>query len=409
MIKNTDQRYGLISKALHWGMALVILSLLGAGFFMTDMDFSPFKLEIYALHKSFGMLILMLFGLRILWRSFSVTPDHLQTHATWERGLSKVIHLLLYISMVGMPLSGWIMSSAGDFTNSFFGLFVFPDLVDKDEQLFELMREVHELLAFALLAAITLHMAGAFKHHFIDRDETLKRMTSDRLGLLAGLVLVLLAGGLWFFPVGLAFTGAKSKVQSEDAVSTEKLTHDGLESTVQKSDQSWVIDKENSYIEFEATQYDEPFTGRFESFSGDIIFDHDDLINSRVEIEIDITSIKTGSTDRDSQALDLEWFNSDKFPNAVFKATEFLMRKPNHTNPNHYEARGDLTLRGVTLPLILPFSLVIDENAQGQKTAQMNAEIILNRLDYGVGQGQWESTETIGGQVFMKVFVKAYK
>lgn len=400
MLKNTNQSYGAIAKILHWAMALIILALLSVGFFMTAMAFSPQKLQIYGLHKSFGMVVLFLFGVRVLWKACTYTPSHLDSHARWERALAKFIHVLLYVGMIGMPLSGWVMSSAGDFPHIFFGLFEVPALTGKNEVLFELMRRVHTLTAYALIGAVVLHMAGAFKHHFIDGDKTLERMTHKRLGFLGYAALAILAGGFVASPVLI-------KVQNFQAKSAEVSLSQATESVIKPTHSGWQINADKSYIKFEATQYDEPFEGAFESFSGEIEFDPQNLGEAHVRIEIDIASIKTGSEDRDEQARGSEWFDTSLYPKAVFEADKFLVRKPNHTNPNHYEARGYLELRGVQLPVILPFSLTIEEDGDVAQKALMDAQIQLNRLDFGVGQGPWKSAETIGNRVIIEVHVEA--
>ncbi|MCB1532772.1 MAG: YceI family protein [Alphaproteobacteria bacterium] len=406
-LKNTDQSYGLMSKSLHWTMALIILGMLSIGFFMGSMEFSPLKLQIFGLHKSFGMLILMLAGFRILWKGLSFSPRDLPSHRSWERALAKLVHILLYVAMIGMPLSGWLMSSAGDFPNIFFGLFEVPALTGKDETLFKLMRTVHGTMALGLIVIIGLHVVGALKHHFIDRDETLQRMSTRALGVVGGALLALLAGALLALPAWLY-------VSSELAENSEQKAHVqetsdarlGMLENLQSAD-SWQIIKDKSAIAFEVTQYGQPFSGGFKDFSGEIVFDPQDLENSHARITIDIASIFTGSKDRDAQARGNEWFYTAQFPHAVFETTGFEVRKPNHTNPNHYTAIGNLTIRDVTLPLQIPFSLSFEQGEQGAQRAIMDAQIALNRLDFGVGQGAWESAETIGDEVSLDIHVEA--
>jgi cytochrome b561 len=159
-----------------------MLGMLLLGLYMGSIDPSPFKFSLYTWHKSFGTLVLMLALLRLSWRFINIAPAHLPNHQQWEVTLAKIAHVLLYILMIAMPLSGWIMSSAGEFHYAFFGLFEMPMIVPKNENLMNIAREAHEIQAYVLMGIIGLHAAGAFKHHFIDKDETLKRMTSDRAG-----------------------------------------------------------------------------------------------------------------------------------------------------------------------------------------------------------------------------------
>lgn len=174
--RNTQDRYGAVAKGFHLVIALLILGVITVGLVMTNFKFSmPVKFQIYGLHKSFGILILTLVSMRLLWRLINTHPFPLPTHKTWERTLSKVIHGLLYVLMFAMPLSGWIGSSAKGYSVAVFG-FPIPDLVARNDALSDIMWEVHEVAAYGLIALIALHFAGAMKHYLIDHDETLWRM-----------------------------------------------------------------------------------------------------------------------------------------------------------------------------------------------------------------------------------------
>lgn len=175
--RNTISRFGVIHKSFHWIMAFLVVTLLCVGLYMTGVELPiPQRIQIFSLHKSLGVVVLTLVVLRILWRLASIRPAHLITHAQWERSLATVIHFLLYAAMIAMPLTGWIMSSAKGYPVRVFGLFNLPDLVGTDQGLAKLANAIHEYTAYILIAIIGLHVAGALKHHIIDRDDTLRRM-----------------------------------------------------------------------------------------------------------------------------------------------------------------------------------------------------------------------------------------
>lgn len=409
-IKNTQTAFGSVAKSFHWLSALIVLALLSVGFYMAELGASPFKIQLYGLHKSFGLLVLFLVVGRIVWRLANVTPAPLPSHHKWERILSSLIHFLLYVGLIGMPLSGWLMSSAGDFPAMFFGLFDMPDLVDKDRDLFRLMREVHEIFAYALIAAVGLHFAGAVKHHFIDRDETLQRMSSAALGFGGGAVIALIGAALLAAAVFFAFShysASAERTRVMRTVQAEQVSQQQQEEEAPALQQSalpeWNIDQARSAIRFAATQYGQVFNGRFERFRGAIFFDPGNLEESRADITIDITSIKTGSDDRDEQALDPEWFHTAEFTNAHFETTEFR-----HLETNRYEAVADLTIRGITKQVTMPFTLEITEAENGQKESHMLGTLTLNRLTFDVGQGQWKSAEAIGAEVNLDIEVVAH-
>lgn len=172
-LKNTRTRFGLVAISFHWIIALLVISLLVVGLYMTSLSASPQKIKIYGFHKEFGLLVLLLGLLRLGWRCINLTPQLLIPAI--ERYAAQVTHALLYILLIAMPLSGWLMSSAAGYTPSFFGWEV-PNLVAKDNALRHIFSTTHEWIAYSLIVIIIVHSAGALKHHFIDRTDILKRM-----------------------------------------------------------------------------------------------------------------------------------------------------------------------------------------------------------------------------------------
>lgn len=173
-IKNTDIRYGLVAVLFHWFMACIIIALIGVGLYMSDLPLSPWRLKLYGLHKAFGLLVLVLAIARLSWRLLNVSP---RLDLPWyERWAAKSIHWAFYALMVLMPLTGWLMSSASGLPVSFFGLFTMPDLIAPNEHWRHFFNEMHEWIGYCLIGMITLHTAAAFKHHFFDQDDILRRM-----------------------------------------------------------------------------------------------------------------------------------------------------------------------------------------------------------------------------------------
>jgi len=175
MLKNTQNAYGVISKSFHWSMALIVIGLLLLGYFLDERSYSANQFTLIKLHKSFGLLILYFVALRIIWNFWSKRPDSLAHHQKWESLLARTIHIFLYAALIGMPLSGWVMSMSGGYPVAFFGVEV-PSFIDKNAKINSLSWDVHKILSYCLIAGISLHVLGAFKHHFVDKDLTLKRM-----------------------------------------------------------------------------------------------------------------------------------------------------------------------------------------------------------------------------------------
>lgn len=175
-LKNSETHFGLIAILFHWVMALLIIGMLGVGLYMTDLPIGIQKLKLYGLHKAFGILVLILVILRIIWRLSNKTP--LLTMPKLEVIAARLAHLALYALMLAMPLSGWLMTSAAGLPPSFFGLFTLPSLVAPNDDLRELFGFAHEWLAYGLIALIVLHTLAALKHHFYNKDDILRRMIS---------------------------------------------------------------------------------------------------------------------------------------------------------------------------------------------------------------------------------------
>lgn len=175
-LKNSTYNYGTPAKAFHWIAAILVLAMLALGFYMQAMALGTQKLQAYDLHKSLGVAVLALFIARLCWRFYTQAPKSLPTLSKIEILGAKAVHLFLYAALIAMPLSGWLMSSAAGRPVAFFGLFTLPDLIESSQQSAAFFRGLHGWLAWGIIVALVLHIAGAMKHFLIDRDKTLQRM-----------------------------------------------------------------------------------------------------------------------------------------------------------------------------------------------------------------------------------------
>ncbi|GAA4860644.1 cytochrome b [Luteimonas vadosa] len=175
-LKNTRERWGIVSQALHWLIVLLILGQGTVGLWMEDLRNGPDKLQVYALHKSFGLTILALAVLRLLWRWYAGRPEPVPGIPRWQVSIARLSHWLLYALLLAIPLSGWLLNSAAGFPLQWFGLFDLPAIAAQDNALHELAEEIHEFLFWTLVSVAALHAAAAFHHHLFRRDATLVRM-----------------------------------------------------------------------------------------------------------------------------------------------------------------------------------------------------------------------------------------
>lgn len=398
-LKNTPEQFGLMARGLHWIIALLILGLLIVGYYMGTMGFGPDKIQVYGLHKAIGITVLGFGIIRIIWRIISAPPAALATHERWERILAKTMHAVLYICMIGMPLSGWVMSSAGNHPISFFGLFQLPDIVGEDKDLKEVAEEVHEIMATGLIGVILLHVAGAVKHQIVDKDSTMRRMGGNLVLALFGLAM--LGAAVFFMTSEGEHDGPKEKSEHLQTSSVE-TDHDEDGMAEESESKAWAIDVPASRIGFTFNQSGKDVSAQFTDWRGQIVFDEDHLETSHATIHIQAASIQTGSEERDEQARSGDWFAASQFPEITFTSTRF-----SETEKGQYIADGILDVRGVKKDIRFPFTLETESLGQGRKKAVMDATLSLSRLDFGVGQGQWQSTRDIGADIAVELHVEA--
>jgi len=165
--------YNMPTKLVHWISALVILSLLVVGFVMEDLE-KPLKFQVYDLHKSFGVLALILILIRIPVRLKNPVPP-IEGTPRGDVIKAKAVQGLLYLTMLMMPISGILMSQSAGYPVAFFGLEL-PTLVAESESLNDIAHEIHEYAAFAMIALLFAHIGAALFHHFKLKDDVLKRM-----------------------------------------------------------------------------------------------------------------------------------------------------------------------------------------------------------------------------------------
>ncbi|MCK4986005.1 MAG: cytochrome b [Desulfobacterales bacterium] len=181
MMKDTKEKLSGLTVGLHWLVGLTTIVLLAVGMYMTKYEAG----SLYPIHKSIGILIFSVILVRVGWRIKNGWPEPANNYKYIERLLSKLVQWVLIISTVVMPISGMFYSGAGGYGFGIFDLELFatnPDPVNPsniialNESVAKLGREIHWLVSRIMIAAVLLHVAGALKHHFVDKDGTLRRM-----------------------------------------------------------------------------------------------------------------------------------------------------------------------------------------------------------------------------------------
>jgi cytochrome b561 len=179
-ITNTPSRYGAAAMLIHWGMAVLLVVLTAMGWYMVrlpDAGFDKEKISLILAHKSLGMAALLAVLVRIAWRSANVLPQWAAALPGWQRSAAYFVHLCFYALMLALPLTGWLMSSAGGYpVYLWFDEGLLPDLMRDNPALFQFFIDLHRWLAWAIVVLAAAHTGAALAHHFVGRDDTLKKM-----------------------------------------------------------------------------------------------------------------------------------------------------------------------------------------------------------------------------------------
>jgi cytochrome b561 len=176
MSRDAPSHYSNPAIALHWILAALIAGNLAFGLYAVSLPLSPQKLRLFSYHKWIGVTVLILAAARLLWRIGFPPPALPATMKPWEKRLANASHALLYVLFFAAPVTGWLFSSAAGFQTVYLGLLPIPDLVARNRELADVLRMMHRWINYTMAAVIVLHTAAALKHHFVDRDDVLRRM-----------------------------------------------------------------------------------------------------------------------------------------------------------------------------------------------------------------------------------------
>jgi len=177
MLRNTSQTYGWIAISLHWLTALVVFGQFGLGLWMVELSYyDRWYHDGPAIHKAIGVLLFFGVVARLLWRLVNPTPQPLPNHHALERLAARFMHALLYLLLLAVMISGYLMSSADGRPISVFGWFQVPATLTGLPRQEDIAGDLHAVLAWALVILAGLHAMAALKHHFFDKDDTLRRM-----------------------------------------------------------------------------------------------------------------------------------------------------------------------------------------------------------------------------------------
>ncbi len=404
-LPNTKTRYGAIAKTFHWTVGLGILAMIALGFFAKALpaDTSEqiaLKAQLFTLHKTVGIALFVLALLRISWALFQPKPAPYSDESNGALLAASVAHWLLYALLILVPVTGWIHHAA----TTGFAPIAWPfgqslPFVPKDPEVAHLFANLHFGFIAVLCATVALHIAGALKHHFVDKDDTLRRMlpgdppvnaptasTPNAIEVSAPFVAaavlslaVVLSSGLLTRPSASVAPEAGNTIPEVERAA---------------SGMAWQV--EAGEIGITIQQMGAPVSGRFADWSAAIVFSEDstDNVHGSVRVTISIPSLTLGSVTE--TAKEPGYFDAETFPTATYDATLLAAEEV-----GTFLAEGTLTIKGTPIALSTPFTLDLDGNA-----ARATLNTTLDRRDFGIGLDQ-TSEGTLGFGVGVAISLTA--
>lgn len=413
---NDERGYGWVAKGFHWLIALLILASLALGLYAASLRDSQAQelqkvFEAFSVHKTLGVSVLILGVLRVLWMLTQPKPRPLHPQRRVETYVADLVHWALYLGMIIMPLSGWLVHSSapGGFARILWPFGQRLPAVPQDPALSERFAAFHGIGWWVLAALIVLHVGGAMKHLVIDRDQTLARMTHGRnleeppkdsrftkLTGIAGAVLlwaaVLVAATLAPREADPLFDETPAASQPEATAPAPATSAEAAQETASTGAPVWQV--QDGTLGISVTQGGNPVTGQFADWNANIDYDPDTQ-TGKVDVTINTGSLTLGSVSDTAKGPD--FLNTTQFPEARFQA-DLL---PPEAEGQPHLAKGTLTILGKTVDAELPFTLTIEGDS-----AKADGKMSVNRQDFGVGATYADET-TVGFAVDIEFALNA--
>lgn len=395
MLANSQSTYGAVSKVFHWTTVLLILTLIPLGIYANGLPFDTGealerKAFFFSLHKTLGVTVFFFALARIAWAISQPKPRPL--HGGLQNLAAETVHWILYASIMLVPLAGWINHAA---TTGFapiwwpFGQSL--PFVPKDDAVAHIFASLHIIFERVLVLAFLLHLAGALKHHLIDRDDTLRRMlpgTTEAQSLTRHRSSALpLIGAAGAYGLALAIGMGLGMFASKDGVAAVP------ELAVVET--GWEV--QDGTLAITVRQLGSNLTGEFSDWTAAIKFSETpdgDGKYGDVDVVVSIPSLTLGSVT--AQALGADFLHATEFATATYTADIIA-------DDQGYVAEGSLMIKDSEIPVLLPFTLNIDGD-----TAMMQGKSSVQRLDFGVGR-TFPDESSLGFEVTIEVDLTAIR
>ncbi len=376
MTRINSERYGDVAVIFHWLIAFFIIGLLVIGKYMTSLDESDVvRFELTQWHKSFGLTVLFLSVLRLVWRVTHRPPPEPASIPHWQQHVASIAHTSLYVLMFFLPITGWIMSSASplNIDTVLFNVITVPHLPPFSElpnkaEIAADFHEYHELAGNLLILILLAHIGAALKHHLIDKDTILVRMLPDWASRPFKVKVTALGAGI----VGLSAA---------------------LFMYANAGNQAALLAAGDSEVSFIADVTGDDTPGAFTQTSVTAVIDTNTPANSSIVAVVTTASLTSDNSQVEGSLPDTEWFDVEGYPEARFESTTI-----SGIDETTLQVEGNLTIKSTTQGVSFPMSLTTEED--GKQVAR--GEFDIDRQVFDIGMDSQSTDEYVGFNVTVR-------
>lgn len=385
----TSKPYHLVARILHWLIALLMFWAIALGLIAEDLPNSPEKIELFVLHKSAGFTVLVLAVVRLIWR-FINPPSSLGLKPIQEK-MAAAGHWGLYILMLAVPVSGWLLNSTAGYPFAWFNLIPISNIPGVNSESRAFFSSLHVYLFYVMALMVLGHIAMLIVHKQFDGINLLPRMLPGKITSRASALVFTLS-------VLLGFTIYKANQAGDDAddavvASKPSQSSSAVEQvSMESGSPRWQLVSTPDNFLFTNSYAGQPFVGAIRQFEPVILFNPAEPGNGVIDVNIETQSITTNNKDWDATIKGSQWFSTKEFPNAHYLSRDI------HSEDGKFVANGELTLKGITKPIQVTF-----EWQQDGANATFIGTAIIDRREFNIGSGSWATDDSVAFDVMLDI------
>lgn len=372
MNRQAVSRYGDVAVLFHWLIAFFIIGLLAIGKYMVSLeDNDPVRFALTQWHKSFGLTVLVLSVLRLMWRTAHKPPRDPDTLPKWQKRVAHGVHLLLYALMFFLPITGWIMVSASplNIDTVLFDVVTIPHLppfeqLANKEQIADWFHEIHEIAGSLMILLLLAHAGAALKHHFFDKDTVLLRMLPN-------------------------WRSGRFKVKASALALAMAATGAGLYLYADSGNKAALLAAGDSEVSFMAEVTGEQTAGIFMQSQVTATIDQAAPQGSSIVAIVETASLVSENSQVESTLPEGEWFDVENHPQARFEST--LIEADTE---GALLVTGQLSIKDTSKEVSFPMTIT----SVGEKQVA-RGEFIISRRDFNIGMASQESEDFVSHNV----------